>query len=118
MKKKLPKFKSEKEEAQFWSKYSPLDFEEEFTDVKEPLEFDPALIERMAKERREKKRSVTFRIEPSKIDLVKIIAKKYGSAYQATLRIWINEKIYEELKKHPEIKKEIKKYEIAHRHKE
>lgn len=117
MKKKLPKFKSEKEEAQFWSKHSPLDFEGEFQDVEEPFEFDPGLIKRMAKERNEKKRSVTFRIEPSKIDLVKIIAKKYGSGYQTTLRIWINEKIYEELEKHPAIRKEIKKYELAH-HKE
>ena len=114
MKKKLPKFKSEKEEAQFWSNHSPLDFEEEFEDVQEPFEFDPAVIERMAKERKERKRPVTFRIEPSKIDLVKIIAKKYGSAYQTTLRIWINEKIYEEFKKHPEIRKEIKKYESKH----
>ncbi len=114
-KKKIPKFKSEKEAARFWSEHSPLDFKEEFTEVKEPFNLDPALIKRIARERREKKRSVTFRIEPSKIDLVKIIAKRYGSAYQATMRIWINEKIHEELKKHPEIRKEIKKYELAHK---
>jgi len=114
-KKKIPKFKSEKEEAQFWSKHSPLDFQEEFTEVEEPFELDPALIRRIAKERRERKRSVTFRIEPSKIDLVKIIAESRGNAYQTMIRMWIGEKIYEEFKGNPEIRKKIKKYEVAHK---
>ena len=114
-KKKIPKFKSEKEEAQFWSEHSPLDFKEEFTEVKEPFEFDPALIRKIVKERKERKRSVTFRIEPSKIDLVKIIAKTHGNAYQTIIRMWINEKIYEEFEDNPEIRKEIKKYELTHK---
>ncbi len=34
MKNKLPKFKSEKEEHEFWSNHSPLDYPEEFKEVK------------------------------------------------------------------------------------
>lgn len=36
-KKKLPKFKSEEQEARFWDTHSPLDYPDEFTEVKEPL---------------------------------------------------------------------------------
>jgi len=115
MKKRVPKFKSEKEEARFWSKHSPLDYPDEFTKIKEPFKFDPALVKKIAEQQKERKRSVTFRIEPSKVDLVKIIARRHGSAYQTLIRMWINEKIYQEFKAHPEIKKEIKKREPAHK---
>jgi hypothetical protein len=34
---KLPKFKNAKEEAEFWETHSPLDFPDEFEEVKEPI---------------------------------------------------------------------------------
>ena len=34
----IPKFKSEKEEADFWQIHSSLDYPEDFTDAEEPLE--------------------------------------------------------------------------------
>lgn len=58
--KKIPKFKSEEEEARFWDTHSPLDYPDEFVDIKEPFKFDPALIRKVAKGREERKRSLTF----------------------------------------------------------
>ena len=40
MKKKLPKFKSEKEMAKFWDTHSPLDYPDEFKEIKDPFEFN------------------------------------------------------------------------------
>lgn len=114
-KKRLPKFRSEEEEALFWSKHSPLDYPEEFAEIEEPIIIDPDLVKRITEERKERKRSITFRIEPSKIALVKIIAGKQGSGYQTLMRMWINDKIYKEIKTHPEIIKELKEYDLMSR---
>ncbi len=39
MKKKIPEFKNEKEEARFWSKHSPIEFPDEFKEERAPFEF-------------------------------------------------------------------------------
>lgn len=59
--KKMPKFKTEKEEARFWDTHSPLDYPSEFMDVKEPFEFDQGLLKKAAQRREERKRSLTLR---------------------------------------------------------
>lgn len=56
--KKLPKFKSEEEEAHFWNTHSPLDYPGEFTEVKEPLEFAPNLLKKAAERRRKRQHSL------------------------------------------------------------
>ena len=48
--KKIPKFKSEKEAAEFWSKHSPLDYPDEFKEIKKPFQFDVDFLKKMAKE--------------------------------------------------------------------
>lgn len=42
--KKLPKFKTEEEEARFWDTHRPLDYPGEFTEVKEPFKIAPSLL--------------------------------------------------------------------------
>ena len=42
--KKLPKFKSEEEEVRFWDTHSPLDYPDEFTEVREPFKIAPSLL--------------------------------------------------------------------------
>jgi len=60
MKNKMPEFKSEEEEeGRFWQTHSSLDYREEFTDVKELLEFDPVLLKKAA-ERRAQRENVTL----------------------------------------------------------
>jgi len=105
MKKKLPKFKSEEKEARFWDIHSPLDYPDEFTDVKEPFKFAPALLKKASKRREERKRHLTLRMGQRQIDLAKVIAKYKGLGYQTLMRIWVIEGIHKELKMHPEVRK-------------
>jgi len=112
MKKKAPEFKSEKEEALFWSKHSPLDYPGESREVKKPFEFALYLLKHAAKEHKEKKRLLTFRMEQSQILLAKIIAKAYGDNYQSLLRKWIREGISKEIKRNPNIENNIRKQNL------
>ena len=41
MKKVIPKFRHEGEKARFWGTYSPLDYPDKFSEVKEPFGFTP-----------------------------------------------------------------------------
>ena len=109
MKKKIPEFKNEREEARFWSKHSPIEFPDEFKEEKAPFEFTMGLLKKAAEEHREKKSALTLRMEPSQIYLAKIIAKIKGDKYQSLMRRWIRERVYKEVKEHPEIENEIRK---------
>ena len=112
MKKKIPEFKDEKEEARFWSKHSPLEFSKELTKEKSPFEFAIGLLKKAAQEHKEKKSSITLRMEPSQIYLTKIIAKTRGDKYQTLIRKWIREKIWKELKDNPEVEEKIRKQQL------
>jgi len=112
MKKKIPEFKSEKEEANFWSKHSPLDYPGEVGEIKKPFEFAIDLLKRASKEHKEKKRLLTFRMEQSQILLAKIIAKRRGDNYQSLLRKWIREGIYKEIKGNPGIEKDVRRQNL------
>ncbi len=102
---KIPKFKSEEEEARFWDTHSPLDYPDEFVEVKEPFKFAPALLRRVARKREERKRSLTLRMGEVQIDLAKVIAKCKGIGYQTQMRMWVIEGIRKELKAHPEVRR-------------
>ena len=103
MKRRIPEFKSEKEEALFWSKHSPLDYQGEISEADKPFHFALSLLKSAAKEHKEKKQLLTLRMELSLIYLAKIIAKKQGDHYQSLMRKWIKERIYKELKEHPNL---------------
>ncbi len=103
--KRVPKFKTEEEEARFWDTYSPLDYPGEFVDVKEPFEFAPSLLKKAAERREERKRTLTLRMGQRQIDLAKVIARYRGLGYQTLMRIWVIEGIRQEIKAHPEIGK-------------
>lgn len=103
--KKIPKFKTEKEEALFWDTHSPLDYPGEFVNVKKPFEFTPKLLKKAAERREERKRSLTLRMGQRQIDLAKVIARYRGLGYQTLMRIWVIEGIRQEMKTHPEIGK-------------
>ncbi|MFC1621292.1 CopG family antitoxin [Candidatus Omnitrophota bacterium] len=110
--KKIPKFKSEKEKADFWSTHSPLDYAGEFREAKKPFQFDVAFLKKMAKKHKEKKKTLTLRMEESQILLAKIIANRLGDYYQALIRVWVREGIIRELKEHPEIEEHIRKKQL------
>lgn len=110
--KKIPKFKSEKEEAEFWSKHSPLDYPDEFKEIKKPFQFDVDFLKKMAKEHKEKKKTLTLRMEESQVLLAKIIANRLGDYYQSLIRDWVREGIIRELEEHPEIEEYIRKKQL------
>ena len=104
-KKKIPIFKSEEEEARFWGAHSPLDYAQEFKEVKDPFKFDSRLLKKAAKRQEERKRLLTLRIGQRQVDLAKIIAKWKGLGYQTQMRLWVMEGIRREIAAHPEIKR-------------
>ncbi len=58
--KKLPKFKTEEEEARFWDTHSPLDYPGEFTEVKEPFKIAPSLL-KLSKGERAKLKTLSLK---------------------------------------------------------
>ena len=111
--KKKRKFKSEEEEAKFWKTHSPLDYPEKFTEVTEPFKLSAALRRKLARRRRERKRTLTFRIGQQQVDLAKVIADSRGLGYQTLMRMWIIEGIHKEIHAHPEIRKLLEHFEKA-----
>lgn len=112
MKKKLPNFRSEKEMADFWSKNSPLDYPDEFEEIKTPLQFSLRFLKKLAEKHKEKKKTYTLRVEESQILLAKLIANRKGNYYQALIRHWIREGIIRELDKNPDIENYIRKQKL------
>ncbi len=87
MKKKIPEFKSEDKERQFWSgrdstKY--LNWDKAKRTVLPNLK--PSL------------KSISLRLPESMIDELKLLANKKDVPYQSLLKIFLAEKIREELK--------------------
>jgi len=117
MKKKIPTFKSEGEEAKFWSKHSPLEYLEELKEEKSPFQFSVDLLKKIAEEHKEKKTAMTLRMEVSQIVLAKIIAKKSGDHYQTLIRRWVRERILRELKENPQLEEDIRRQELHLLHK-
>jgi hypothetical protein len=113
MGKKIPKFRSEEEEAKFWGKNTPLDYSDEFVGQKEPFKFALALLKKASQKQNERKMSLTFRMEESQVVLLKFIAKSIGEEhYQALMRRWIRERILKTLKEDPRVEQEARKQQI------
>ena len=92
MAKKVPKFRTEEEEALFWDEHDSTEFIEDF----EPIEIELSNeLEDGILSKRELKKPITLRLEPNQIDAVKKIACKKGLPYQTLIRLWITERIRE-----------------------
>lgn len=91
--KKIPKFKTEEEEARFWDEHDTMEFVDDFESVE--VEIDSEL-EAEILNKRELKKPVTLRLEPNQIEAVKKIANSKGLPYQTLIRMWINEAIRRE----------------------
>ncbi|MBI2933828.1 MAG: hypothetical protein HYY16_19465 [Planctomycetes bacterium] len=89
---KLPRFKSEKEEAEFWATHDSVDYWREFEEVREPLEFDPKLA-RAIDRRSRKKELISIRLEKWQIRLARAIAARQRIPYHTIIRAWVTEGI-------------------------
>ncbi len=82
---KIPKFKNEDAEREFWSTHSPVDF----LDQLEPVKFDLSELKPSTK-------TISLRLPGSMIDQLKKLANKRDVPYQSLLKIFLGEKIQEE----------------------
>lgn len=90
MVKKVPEFKTEEEEARFWDEHDSTEYFDDFepVDIKVSPELENEIIDK-----RELKKPVTLRLEPSQIDAVKKNAYKKGLPYQTLIRMWVVKEI-------------------------
>lgn len=89
MNKKIPKFKSEDEEREFWATHDST----EYIDWKKAKrivlpELKPSL------------KTISLRLPESMLEELKLLAHKKDVPYQSLLKIFLSEKISEELKTH------------------
>jgi len=92
---KIPKFKTEEEEAEFWETHSIADYWDELSRV--DVEINPKLKEKIR--RRAPLKPITLRLTEEQIAEAKRLADDKGIPYQVLLRLWIAEGIKEEKKK-------------------
>ncbi len=87
MKPRLPKFKNREEAANFWETHSFADYWEEFERVREPLFVKPV------------KRVISLRLDAKTVTLLAAIAQEKQIPYTTLARMWIAEKLRDELKR-------------------
>lgn len=82
--KKIPEFKNEGEEQDFWAERSPLDYVDSSKRVflDEIVDFTP--------------KYVSIRLSPKMVAELKTIAKEMDVGYQALIKIWLKERLQKE----------------------
>ena len=89
MNKKIPKFKTEDEEREFWATHDSTDY------------FDWKKAKRVVMpELKPSLKTISLRLPESMLEELKLIAHKKDVPYQSLLKIFLSEKIEEELKAH------------------
>lgn len=76
---------SDEEFARFWETHSFADFWDEFELVREPVFV------------RRPKKVVSLRLERELLDLLEMLAREKGLGYTALIRMWIMERLRQEL---------------------
>ena len=84
---KIPIFKNEDEERNFWANHSVLDFPDRFKEVN--LDFSNL---------KPSTRPITVRLPVFLVEDLKILANKKDVPYQSLMKIFLAEKIREEFK--------------------
>lgn len=87
MKKKIPKFKTEAEEQEFWSK----------TDSTEYVEWEKARRMVLPKLKPSLK-TISLRLPEAMLEELKLLANKRDVPYQSLLKMFLSERIGKELK--------------------
>ena len=82
---KIPKFKSDQEAAQFWDTHSLIEFEDNLELVKEKVFVKP------------EKQVMTIRVDKKLANVMKAIAREKGINYSTLARMWLIERIKKEI---------------------
>ncbi|MEQ8222396.1 MAG: CopG family antitoxin [Candidatus Eremiobacterota bacterium] len=83
---KIPKFNTEEEEVEFWDTHSLDEFNEDLT-LAEDVTF-----------KKSRKKLVSLRLDSQQIEILKKIATGKGIGYLTLVRMWITEKLKEEIR--------------------
>ena len=96
MRKKVqqPRFKSDREAADFWATHDAADYIDALKPAR--LALAPAL-QRRIKARAKRKKLVTLRLEIDQIAAAKAVALRKSIPYQTLIRMWISEALVREL---------------------
>ena len=89
MKKKVPEFQNEDEERKFWATQDST----EFVDWKKAKKTVLPNLKPSVK-------TISLRLPESMLEELKLLANKRDVPYQSLLKIFLSEKIHEELKAH------------------
>lgn len=82
---KIPQFKTEQEEAEFWDSHDSTDFLDETEAV------NVAFVDA-----RPSMKQISLRLDPSVIDQLKSLATVKGIGYQTMIRMWVMERLGQE----------------------
>jgi len=85
--KRIPKFSSERAEREFWRRHDSADY----------LDWRKAKSVRLA-ELKPSTRSISIRLPESLIQDIKVLANKRDIPYQSLLKLYVAEKVEEELR--------------------
>ena len=83
---KVPKFKTEDEEARFWQNHSPLEFGDEFEEASDVHFPSP------------KRRIIALRMNDQQVKSIKHLSEKRGIGFSTLIRMWVLEKLGQERK--------------------
>ena len=86
--KRIPKFKNEAEERKFWAKHDSA----EYMDWKKA---ETVLLPKL----KPSVKSISLRLPESMIEELKVLANKHDVPYQSLMKIFLSEKIEEEMMK-------------------
>ncbi len=92
-KRDVPKFKDDREAAEFWATHDSAPYAGALREV--AVKASPGLRRHVA-ERGELKKPVTLRLEPQQIAAAKQVARRKRVPYQTLLRMWIAEGLTKE----------------------
>lgn len=92
--KKLPRFKSRKEFANFFDRHDSTNYLKQTKEVDELFVLSPELCKRIRE--RSKKRVVALRLPEWYIDRARALAKKLHAPYQSIIRRWMEQGILAE----------------------
>ena len=94
----LPKFKSDKEEAEYFEGHSVASVWDQLPEAR-PGKMSPALTRKIRDRHASAKLPISLRLAPEQIVVAKHIAAAKSVGYQTQLRMWIAEGIRREAKR-------------------
>ena len=87
---RVPVFRTDEEERAFWETHRPGDYVSTMTPAR--VQVSGRLRERV----KERKKNLTLRMEPSRVQEIKAVAHDMGVPYQTLMRMWIVERLRRE----------------------